>query len=76
MTLDELKAEAKAQGYKLVKFQPYIRISPCPCGRKQIERWYYPGDGIFLKCPVCGRKGPLGRNEREARIKWNEEVQK
>ena len=75
MTLDELKTEAKAQGYRLMPIIPYVKLAPCKCGRKEIDQWF-AADGIFFKCPVCGMKSPKGKTEREARKKWNEEVQK
>jgi hypothetical protein len=78
MTLDELKAEAKAQGYRLMPIIPYVKLAPCKCGRKRIEEWFVCDGtgGIFFQCPVCGMKSPKGKTEREAREKWNEEVQK
>lgn len=77
MTLDELKAEAKAQGYRLMPIIPYVKLAPCKCGRKRIEQWFVTDGtgGIFFKCPVCGMKSPKGKTEREARKKWNEEAQ-
>ena len=41
LTLDELKAEAKRQGYKLIKDNPTPKLSPCICGRK--HRTFYDG---------------------------------
>lgn len=73
MTLEELRAEAKAQGYRLVKIQPYVKLKPCPCGRKLIDSWYRPS-GIFYRCQNCGHNGGLAETDREARIKWNESV--
>ena len=75
MTLEELKAEAKAQGYRLIKIQPYIRIMPCKCGTKRINHWYYSNKGEFYKCPNCGLEAPLGKNDREARKLWNQMVE-
>ena len=34
MTLEELRAEAKKHGYKLIKDTPYVRLAPCVCGHK------------------------------------------
>lgn len=73
MTLDELKAEAKAQGYRLVKITPYVKLKPCLCGRKLLETWYGP-DGEFYKCPTCEHRGEAGKTNRDARIKWNESL--
>lgn len=76
MTLDELKAEAKAHGYRLMPITPYIKLMPCKCGRKRLEIWYRTdGSGCrFVKCPSCGLTAPDGRNEREARKNWNKRV--
>lgn len=74
MTVDELKAEAKAQGYKLMPITPYIKLSPCKCGRKRVEQWYH-GDCIFFKCPICGLKSAEGKTQREARKNWNAMVE-
>ena len=30
--------------------------------------------GVFFKCLNCGRRGPEGRNETEARRLWNEMI--
>ena len=73
MTLDEIKAEAKAQGSRLVKIKPYIKLKPCKCGRKRHETWYGP-DGIFYKCPKCEHRGEYGKTDRDARILWNRSV--
>ena len=73
MTLDEIKAEAKKQGYRLVKIKPYIKLKPCKCGRKLLETWFGP-DGVYYVCPQCGRKGEHGKTDRDARILWNRSV--
>lgn len=77
MTLEELKAEAKAQGYKLMPIYPYIKLSPCRCGRKKPEQWYRTdGSGtIFFMCPICDFAGPDCKTEREARKAWNAAVE-
>ena len=76
MTLDQLKAEAEKQGYKLVKKpDPLPRIHPCSCGRQKLQTWWeageYQGRGTFLKCPNCGKRGAVGKTERETRENWN-----
>lgn len=73
MTLEELKVEAKTQGYRLVKIEQYVKLKPCHCGRKLIDEWFGP-DGIFYKCPKCGHEGKCAKTKRDARIKWNESV--
>lgn len=86
MTVDELRAEAKAMGYGLHKLKPYVKTLPCVCGRKQISLWHCPiyikdsqgverkTYGTQLVCPNCGKKGAWGKTEREAKILWNESV--
>ncbi len=74
MTLEELKAEAKAQGYRLVKITPYVKLMPCKCGRKLIDSWVGINGIHFYKCPNCGEKGGYAETERGARIKWNESM--
>lgn len=71
MTLDELKKEAKAHGYRLTPVQPYIKLLPCKCGRKRLEQWWRAEGGTYFVCPNCGTKAQEGRNEREARENWN-----
>ena len=71
MTFEELKAEAERQGYKLVKKPiPLPKIQPCTCGRQKLETWYHDR-GTFLRCPRCGKKGGIGKTDRETREKWN-----
>lgn len=74
MTLDELKVEAKKQGYRLTKIPGKIVMLPCPvCGAKRTEQWY--GHlGTFRKCEKCEFKGMDARTDREAKKKWNEAV--
>ena len=74
MTVDELKAEAKAQGYYLVKAQPLEKLLPCVCGCRYRERWSGTHDRkIIFVCHKCGLEAS-GRTEREARRNWNDLV--
>lgn len=73
MTYEELKAEAKAQGYNLVKAKPYTRMLPCTCGSKRRSLWHCP-KGNYLVCNRCGKRSRLGINERQAREFWNEMI--
>lgn len=75
MTLEELKAEAKAQGYKLMPIVPYIKLAPCKCGKKYPGLWYRSGGGMFFKCKYCDLSAPDGNTEREARKNWNAMVE-
>lgn len=75
MTEAELKAEAKAMGYNLIKAEPYIRLKPCTCGCKRREHWYRwdakdSKHYVTLRCKKCGKEVE-GETEREAREMWN-----
>lgn len=80
MTFEELKAEAKRQGYNLIKKQPYISMTKCDnCGKKP-HVWFYARtyddrthefSGFFLKCPECEKSTEVFKTEREAREAWN-----
>lgn len=72
MTLDELKAEAKKMGYKLIKDSPYERFLPCTCGCNRRSLYVLP-DGYGYVCQKCGRKAK-GRTEIEAKKNWNRMV--
>lgn len=78
MTLEELKAEAKKHGYKLTKEYPYIRMSACVCGHKNIAHWIKFG-GVptpyFHQCRKCGLTSEPAKTKYEAKLKWNECVE-
>ena len=79
MTLEELKAEAKKHGYKLTKEYPYIKLSPCVCGHKKISApMIYGGTKIpyFHRCNKCGFSSEPAKTKHEAKIKWNEIVER
>ena len=71
VTFDELKAEAKAQGYKLMPIAPYVKLEPCKCGRKRSQQLWHSQTGKFFKCGYCGFTAAEGKNERDARKLWN-----
>ncbi len=74
MELEELKAEAMKLGYNLVPRREYVKKQPCICGRKTLGCWHYYDKGIhmmYVKCPKCGREGPGGESENEAKKYWN-----
>ena len=76
MTVEELKAEAEKQGYKLVKIASPVRILPCPvCGCKRTEEWYR-NLMVYRKCAKtgCSFEGYLGKNRIDSKRKWNEAV--
>lgn len=78
MTLEELKAEAKAQGYSLIPIKRHIPIKPCGrCGHKRthiIDR-YNSMTGKMeyaVCCSCCDSHTGFYRSEREAYAAWNE----
>jgi len=73
MTLEELKAEAKRQGYSLIKYNPLPKMIPCVCGNNKRYRRWRNTDGdesVSIVCTKCGREIE-GWSERETRIRWN-----
>ena len=81
MTLDELKAGAKALGYKLIKDNPKPKLLRCTCGAKQFHWWMKPlYDKTYweiwqLECKKCGKKSEWADSERKAIEKWNEMIE-
>ena len=76
MTVEELRAEAKAHGYYLIKIQPpKEKLLPCVCGCTRHARWWGTHDynKTIFRCRKCGREAS-GRTEREARHNWNEMI--
>ena len=72
MTLEELKAEAKRQGYKLIKDEK-IQFEPCLCGGTRREWWSGP-KGVQVVCLRCGLESPwVPRSKGETGVKkaWN-----
>ena len=74
MTVEELKKEARKLGYTIIKKNPYITLDPCKCGRKKPWMWPAQDGSEFYKCPDCGLRAPNAKNNRQARINWNELV--
>lgn len=73
MTLEELKAEADKQGYRLTKKQPYVPFPSCKCTnyRKGIDR-YQCSEGYFWKCPICGLTSKPAKLSKDADRIWYE----
>lgn len=75
MTYEELKAEAKKQGYRLVAVPKVEKLLPCTCGATR--RWHkYQWDGkpvYSLTCYKCGRT-VKGSSEEEVKKNWNEVI--
>ena len=75
MTIEELKAEAKRQGYSLVKKQPYIALKKCPkCGNKPVlwvrtidDKQKYDCDCVWIV--------EWQKTDRQARVAWNEAIE-
>ena len=74
MTLEELKAEAKRQGYKLIKDKK-PRFERCLCGHN-VHQWCSRG-GMeqMVYCKHCGLESPWVRGGDDKVIEaWNEMI--
>ena len=72
LTLEELKAEAKRQGYKLIKDEN-IKFEPCLCGGTRRELWSGP-EWHKVVCLRCGLESPwVPRSKGKNGVKksWN-----
>lgn len=70
MTLEELKTEAKRQGYKLVKGKK-PRFERCLCGHN-VHQWVSGPEGWAVYCKHCGLYGPWAKKSHNAVIvAWN-----
>ena len=70
LTLQELKAEAKRQGYKLIKAKR-PRFEPCLCGHN-VHQWVSGPKGWAVYCKHCGLYGPWAKKSHNAVIEaWN-----
>ena len=70
MTLEELKAEAKRQGYKLIK-DKHPRFERCLCGHN-VHQWVSGPKGWAVYCKHCGLYGPWAKKSHNAVIvAWN-----
>ena len=74
MTVEELKAEAKKLGYKIIPVSESIKLLPCVCGCKRRTHWWTV-KGMFYQCNQCGLKAPIGENETEAKKLWNKMIE-
>ena len=75
MNVEELRREAKALDYNIIKINPMEKLLPCVCGCNRRDHWSVGGAyvGIKLKCMKCGREA-MGKNAREVRHNWNEMI--
>ena len=70
MTLEELKAEAKRQGYKLIK-ATRPRFERCLCGHN-VHQWVNGPEGWAVYCKHCGLESPWAKKSHNAVIvAWN-----
>lgn len=70
MTLEELKAEAKRQGYKLIK-DKHPRFERCLCGHN-VHQWASGPEGWAVYCKHCGLESPWAKKSHSAVIEaWN-----
>lgn len=82
MTVEELRKEAKALGYRLVKIEPYIKLEKCPfCGKKPTywsRSMDKDGRGMrsYVKYSCPDTRGQLYTDwfltEKAAKLAWNE----
>ena len=76
MTVEELKAEAKKLGYKIVKNPTYIPLAKCSCGAKFSVKAKWTVYGHAYKCKKCGLESYPAKTYKQARENWNKAVQK
>ena len=71
MTLDELKAEAKRQGYKLIK-DKHPRFERCLCGHNVHQWCSRTGMEQMVYCKHCGLESPWVKGGNAAVTEaWN-----
>lgn len=77
MTFDELKKEAKQQGYNLIKIKPREKFLPCTCGAKR-HQWHSYVDGRSAACKKCGKESPIvpkSSTDNEVISAWNRMIE-
>lgn len=70
LPFETLKAEAKRQGYNLIKMQKYVPRIRCQCGQK--PSLWSTREGYQIKCEDCKKGTLVYKKQRDAWIKWNE----
>lgn len=76
MTFEELKEEAKRQGYNLVKKPTYIPLAKCSnCKSKSYLRMFSDGFWHYWKCVKCGLMAKGANTNKQARENWNKAVE-
>lgn len=74
MTYEELKAEAKRQGYKLIK-DKHPRFERCLCGHNVHQWCSRRGMEKMVYCKHCGLESPWVRGGDDKVIEaWNEMI--
>ena len=80
MTILELKEEARKLGYKIVKYDKYVKLLRCKCGTKKSPTCvhYYERNekGILVfrkayRCLKCGLESGQAKSLQKAREEWN-----
>ena len=71
---DKIIKYLRPYGYLLSKKPVLPKIHQCTCGKKTFGRQYGNNNKIRIHCNRCEKVGPWGRNEKEAREKWNESM--
>ena len=72
MTLEELKAEAKKQGYRLTKIKKYQSLKRCNCGNRPVLWNSDCPKGFFYWCENCDTKSPIATGASQAKKLWNQ----
>lgn len=76
MTYEELEAEAKRQGYTLIR-STKEKLLPCVCGSNRRTHWRSINQSGVLEqliCCKCGFEGGLSHTATGARREWNKAV--
>lgn len=71
MEFDELKKEADALGYRLVKKTEYTKHLKCNCGGTGSVWYSTSGKGKVVKCRKCNKEAEYCATETLAWQSWN-----
>lgn len=67
MTFEELKAEAKKQGYNLIKVKEYVPHVRCTCGKRPHIVY---DDAFKVRCDICDKETGFYTNDDDAWREW------
>lgn len=71
ITMEELSAEAKRRGYKLMPVSSRPRFERCLCGHN-VHQWQYQKGQTRVVCKMCGMAGPWVQGKDPKVIEgWN-----